>query len=37
LMARGRLVLDRFSAVPAHLEILAQHSLARRAASSGDV
>lgn len=37
LMARGRLVLDRFSAAPAHLEILAQHSLARRAASSGDV
>lgn len=33
LMARGRLVLDRYAAVPpAHLEILARHALARRAA-----
>ncbi|MER5296384.1 polyprenyl synthetase [Streptomyces pharetrae] len=32
LMARGRLALDRYAAVPpAHLEILAQHVLARRA------
>ncbi|MGW2802373.1 polyprenyl synthetase [Streptomyces sp. NPDC001269] len=31
LMARGRLVLDRYVAVaPAHLEILARHALARR-------
>ncbi|WP_418960325.1 polyprenyl synthetase [Streptomyces tritici] len=32
LMARGRLALDRYAAVPpAHLEVLAQHVLARRA------
>ncbi|UKY48525.1 polyprenyl synthetase [Streptomyces inhibens] len=32
LVARGRLVLDRYaSAPPAHLEVLAQHVLARRA------
>ena len=31
LTARGRLVLDRYAAVPpAHLEILARHALARR-------
>lgn len=31
LAARGRLVLDRYTAVPpAHLEVLAQHLLARR-------
>ncbi|MFJ2346745.1 polyprenyl synthetase [Streptomyces antimycoticus] len=37
LMARGRLALDRHTAAvpPAHLEILARHALARRAA--GDV
>lgn len=36
LMARGRLVLDRYAGVPpAHLEILARHALARKAA--GDV
>ncbi|MGW2789729.1 polyprenyl synthetase [Streptomyces sp. NPDC001251] len=35
LLARGRLVRDRYAAVPpAHLEVLAQHALARRA---GDV
>ncbi|MER5753286.1 polyprenyl synthetase [Streptomyces sp. NPDC002088] len=33
LMARGRLVLDRYAAVPpAHLEILARHALDRQAA-----
>ncbi|MFF6995343.1 polyprenyl synthetase [Streptomyces sp. NPDC008313] len=33
LTARGRLVLDRYASVPpAHLEILARHALARRAA-----
>ncbi|QOV40339.1 polyprenyl synthetase [Streptomyces ferrugineus] len=32
LTARGRLMLDRYAAVPpAHLEILARHALARRA------
>jgi hypothetical protein len=32
LRARGRLALDRYAAVqPAHLEVLAQHVLARRA------
>ncbi|MBD0741495.1 polyprenyl synthetase [Streptomyces sp. CBMA152] len=32
LLARGRLVMDRYAAAPpAHLEILAQHALARRA------
>ncbi|WP_326724549.1 MULTISPECIES: polyprenyl synthetase [unclassified Streptomyces] len=36
LVARGRLVLDRYAAVPpAHLEILARRALARKAA--GDV
>lgn len=33
LVARGRLALDRYAAVPpAHLEILARHALARRSA-----
>ncbi|MFC8347239.1 polyprenyl synthetase [Streptomyces sp. NPDC057280] len=33
LVARGRLVLDRYTAVPpAHLEILAQQALARKSA-----
>ncbi|MGW7410306.1 polyprenyl synthetase [Streptomyces sp. NPDC054833] len=33
LMARGRLVLDRYAGVPpAHLEILARHALARQVA-----
>ncbi|MFI9610400.1 polyprenyl synthetase [Streptomyces sp. NPDC052023] len=33
LLARGRLVLDRYTAVPpAHLEILARHAEARRTA-----
>ncbi|MFE1798658.1 polyprenyl synthetase [Streptomyces sp. NPDC059517] len=33
LLARGRLVLDRYAAVPpAHLEILARRALVRRAA-----
>ncbi|MBW5422158.1 polyprenyl synthetase [Streptomyces sp. BG9H] len=33
LMARGRLALDRYATVPpAHLEVLARHALARRAA-----
>ncbi|MFG3657135.1 polyprenyl synthetase [Streptomyces sp. NPDC047706] len=33
LLARGRLVLDRYTAVPpAHLEILARHAQARRTA-----
>ncbi|RST17549.1 polyprenyl synthetase [Streptomyces sp. WAC05374] len=33
LVARGRLVLDRYAAAPpAHLEVLARHALARRAA-----
>ncbi|MFD7500081.1 polyprenyl synthetase [Streptomyces sp. NPDC059850] len=32
LMARGRLVLDRYTAVPpAHLEVLARHARSRRA------
>ncbi|MCX5555955.1 polyprenyl synthetase [Streptomyces sp. NBC_00038] len=36
LVARGRLVLDRYAGVPpAHLEILARRALARKAA--GDV
>ncbi|MFJ4205727.1 polyprenyl synthetase [Streptomyces sviceus] len=36
LMARGRIALDRYATVPpAHLEILAQHALSRRAV--GDV
>ncbi|MGC3002420.1 polyprenyl synthetase [Streptomyces sp. G35A] len=37
LMARGRIALDRYAAPPAHLEVLAQHTLARRTASRGDV
>ncbi|MET9494512.1 polyprenyl synthetase [Streptomyces sp. NPDC006552] len=37
LMARGRIALDRIATVPpAHLEVLAQHAVARRAASGGD-
>lgn len=33
LMARGRLVLDRYAAAPPpHLEILARHALARKTA-----
>ncbi|MFI6093132.1 polyprenyl synthetase [Streptomyces sp. NPDC051218] len=33
LLARGRLVIDRYATVPpAHLEVLAQRALARRAA-----
>ncbi|MEU7469926.1 polyprenyl synthetase [Streptomyces sp. NPDC044984] len=33
LAARGRLVLDRYATVPpAHLEVLARHALARKAA-----
>ncbi|WP_282792894.1 polyprenyl synthetase [Streptomyces sp. CC224B] len=36
LRARGRLVLDRYAAVPpAHLEVLARHASARRAAGDG--
>ncbi|MER5310826.1 polyprenyl synthetase [Streptomyces sp. NPDC002773] len=36
LTARGRLVLDRYATVPpAHLEVLAQHVLARRAGDGG--
>ncbi|MBZ6084861.1 hypothetical protein [Streptomyces olivaceus] len=34
LMARGRLTLDRYSAQPAHLEVLAQHVVTRSAASA---
>ncbi|MEU9633887.1 polyprenyl synthetase [Streptomyces tendae] len=38
LQARGRLALDRCAHVPpAHLEVLAQHVQARRAAAYGDV
>ncbi|MZE68260.1 polyprenyl synthetase [Streptomyces sp. SID5789] len=38
LKARGRLALDRYTRVPpAHLEVLAQHVKARRAADGGDV
>ncbi|GAA2574229.1 MULTISPECIES: polyprenyl synthetase [Streptomyces] len=38
LQARGRLALDRYAHVPpAHLEVLAQHVKARRAADDGDV
>ncbi|MEV4947295.1 polyprenyl synthetase [Streptomyces sp. NPDC053755] len=37
LMSRGRLALDRYAAAPAHLEVLAQQVLARRAAADGDV
>lgn len=33
LAARGRLVMDRYAAVPpAHLEVLARHALARKTA-----
>lgn len=36
LEARGRLVLDKYaSPPPAHLEVLARHALARRAADGG--
>ncbi|MFB6839711.1 polyprenyl synthetase [Streptomyces sp. NPDC056361] len=36
LEARGRLVLDKYAAPPpAHLEVLARHALARRAADGG--
>jgi hypothetical protein len=36
LKARGRLALDRYAVVPpAHLEVLAQRALARRAADGG--
>ncbi|MFI5977098.1 polyprenyl synthetase [Streptomyces sp. NPDC051452] len=36
LMARGRLVLDRYATVPpAHLEVLARHAVARRSADGG--
>ncbi|MDT0611191.1 polyprenyl synthetase [Streptomyces lancefieldiae] len=38
LQARGRLALDRWTHVPpAHLEVLAQHARARRAADRRDV
>ncbi|MEU9593691.1 polyprenyl synthetase [Streptomyces sp. NPDC048219] len=38
LRARGRLALDRCTTVPpAHLEVLARHVLARRAAEGHDV
>ncbi|WP_217140296.1 polyprenyl synthetase [Streptomyces sp. AC627_RSS907] len=38
LQARGRLALDRWTNVPpAHLEVLARHARARRAADGGDV
>ncbi|MFD5451029.1 polyprenyl synthetase [Streptomyces sp. NPDC127100] len=38
LRARGRLALDRCTGVPpAHLEVLARHVLARRAAEDVDV
>ncbi|CAM5395077.1 hypothetical protein STENM327S_01465 [Streptomyces tendae] len=38
LQARGRLVMDRYAHVPpAHLEVLARHVRARRAADDGDV
>jgi hypothetical protein len=34
LMARGRLVLDRYAVVPpAHFEVLASHAMARRASA----
>ncbi|PKV82838.1 polyprenyl synthetase [Streptomyces sp. TLI_146] len=36
LLARGRLVMDRYAAAPpAHLEVLAQRALARRAGNDG--
>ncbi|MEW1696285.1 polyprenyl synthetase [Streptomyces sp. NPDC093249] len=36
LMARGRLLLDRYAVVPpAHLEVLAQHVLANRTRDGG--
>ncbi|SDD49999.1 hypothetical protein [Streptomyces prasinopilosus] len=37
LMSRGRIALDRHTVAPAHLEVLAQHVLARRATCGGDV
>ncbi|MEV6113292.1 polyprenyl synthetase [Streptomyces sp. NPDC052109] len=38
LMARGRIALDRCATAPAaHLEVLARHALASRAAPGGDV
>jgi len=38
LLARGRIVLDRYAAAPpAHLEVLAQHARTRRTAPGGDV
>jgi hypothetical protein len=37
LMARGRIALDRAAPPPAHLEVLARHAVARRAAPRGDV
>ncbi|WP_320775654.1 polyprenyl synthetase [Streptomyces sp. CRN 30] len=38
LAARGRLVLDRYaSAPPAHLELLARHTLTRRPPAGDDV
>jgi hypothetical protein len=38
LQARGRLAVDRYANVPpAHLEVLAQHVKASRAADGGDV
>ncbi|AWK11738.1 polyprenyl synthetase [Streptomyces sp. NPDC049910] len=36
LIARGRITVDRLAAPPAHLEVLARHAAARRAASGGD-
>ncbi|MFE6623968.1 polyprenyl synthetase [Streptomyces sp. NPDC057740] len=37
LRARGRIVLDRYATAPtAHLEVLAQHAVTRRAASGAD-
>ncbi|MFF8827708.1 polyprenyl synthetase [Streptomyces sp. NPDC015131] len=36
LVARGRLVRDRYATLPpAHLEVLARHAMARRASSGG--
>ncbi|MFF8293120.1 polyprenyl synthetase [Streptomyces sp. NPDC016309] len=38
LVARGRLVLDRYAAVPPpHLEVLARYAVARRDAAARDV
>ncbi|GFH37895.1 polyprenyl synthetase [Streptomyces pacificus] len=36
LIARGRIAVDRLAVPPAHLEVLARHAEARRAASGGD-